>query len=201
MSFFRLGHQLRTRIWLVPLLSLVALLGFAILTLAIDRANDYTLVSQSVTGSATSVQQLLSAAASSLLSLATVVLSVTLVAVRVAMSQFSPRIVRALLEDRRNQLAIGLFIGTFAYTMAVLREIDDQANVIPGLSVMTSYALIAVSVAVLVLFVHHAAQALRVSGLIDIVGDSTRAQLERLSPARQAQAGDPRVTPRLSRAT
>jgi hypothetical protein len=52
MSVFRLRHKLRTRIWLIALLSLVAALVMAIVTLAIDRANDYGLVSQSVTGSA-----------------------------------------------------------------------------------------------------------------------------------------------------
>jgi uncharacterized membrane protein len=111
MSLFRLRHALRARIWLVPTVVLIAFLGFAPATLAIDRANGDTLVGHSVTGSAGAVQQLLSTAATALLSLTTVVLSLMLVVVQLAMGQFSPRIVRALLEDRRTQLAIGLFIG------------------------------------------------------------------------------------------
>jgi Predicted membrane protein (DUF2254) len=55
-----------------------------------------------------------------LVTLTSVVLSLTLVAVQLAMGQFSPRIVRATLHDRRSQLAVGLFIGTFAYSMTVL---------------------------------------------------------------------------------
>lgn len=89
---------------------------------------------------------------------------------------------RLRLEDRRDQLAIGLFIATFAYTMAVLREVDDQPTTTPGASVLISYALILVSVGALVLFAHHAARALRVSGLIDLVGDATDAELQRLRP-------------------
>jgi len=80
-SLLRLRHALRTRIWLVPLLIPLLMLGFAVLTLAIDRANDYELVGQSLIGSPTSVQQLLSTAASSVLSLATVVVSLMLVVV------------------------------------------------------------------------------------------------------------------------
>ena len=158
------------------------------MTLAIDRASDYKLVGQSVLGSPTAVQYILSTAASSVLSLATVVLSLTLVAVQLAMGQFSPRIVRALLEDRRSQLGIGLFIGTFVYAMAVLRDIDAQSGQMPGLSVLVSYLLIVASVAGLLLFIHHAAQSIRVSGLIDLVGDTTRDELNRLYPRRSAEA-------------
>jgi uncharacterized membrane protein len=186
MNALRLRHHLRTTIWLVPLVCVFASLALAIGTLAIDRANDFKLISQSVVGSPTAVQQILATAASALLSLATVVLSLTLVAVQLAMGQFSPRIVRALLEDRRTQLGIGLFTGSFVYTMAVLREVDDQQA--PGLSVLVSYALILASVAGLVLFVHYAAQSIRVSGLIDLVGDNTRAEMDRLYPRTSAEA-------------
>jgi uncharacterized membrane protein len=192
---FRLRHKLQTAIWVVPLACLFGFLALAIGTLAIDRATGYGLFGQSVLGSPGAVQQLLSTAAGSLLSLATVVLSLTLVAVQLAMGQFSPRIVRALLEDRRSQLGMGLFIGTFAYSMAVLREVDDQSGQMPGLSVLVSYLLIVASVVGLVLFVHYAAQSIRVSGLIDLVGDTTREELERLYPRRSAGApeNDPNV--------
>jgi uncharacterized membrane protein len=189
-SLFRLRHELRSHIWLVPSLTLVAFLGLALGMIAIDRANDYALVSPSVVGSPTSVQHVLSTAASALLSLATVVVSLTLVAVQVAMGQFSPRIVRSILEDRRNQLSIGVFLGTAAYALAVLREIDDRSGTVPGLSVLVAYALIVVSIVVLVLFVNLVAQGLRVSGLIDLVGDTTHAELARLPPLRVDEPDD-----------
>ena len=104
MNLFRLRHEVRTAIWLVPVLFVFGFLGLAIVTLAIDRASGFTLIGQSLLGSPTAVQQIVSTAAGSMLSLATVVLSLTLVAVQLAMGQFSPRIVRALLEDRRSQI-------------------------------------------------------------------------------------------------
>jgi uncharacterized membrane protein len=51
-----------------------------------------------------------------------------------------------------------------------------------------SYGLILASVAGLVLFVHYAAQSIRVSGLIDLVGDTTRAEMKRLYPHTSADA-------------
>jgi uncharacterized membrane protein len=180
------------RVWVIPLLFVLAGIALAFGLIAIDRAGDYKVVSTSVTGSASSVQQILTTTAASLVSLMSIVLSLTLVAVQLAMQQFSPRIVRSLFEDRRNQIAVGIFTATFVYTILVIRQIDDQKNVVPGLAVLVAYLLTLVSLAALFLFVQHAGQSIRVTGIIDRVGDSTHAQLERLEPLEHGDAGESR---------
>src|SRR4051794_13694724 len=173
------GHAL----WLIPLLCLLfgALLVSG--TLAIDRASDYSLVPQSVTGTPTDAQTILSVFATAILSLTSLVLTVTLVAVQLAMGQFSPRIVGALLADRFSQFAIGLFAATFVVTVLTLREIrGSDKGTVPGLSMLLCYALMFASVFVLILFVNHAGRGLRVSGLIDLVGDRTRELIVRRHP-------------------
>jgi uncharacterized membrane protein len=186
----QLERRVRSWIWLIPLAGLLASLVLAVITLEIDRATGYDLIPRGLTGSPSAEQQLLSTAATAIFSLSATVITLVLVLVQLAMGQFSPRIVRSLLQDRRNQAAFALFIGTFVYTMAVLRGVDDQHNTLPGFSVLCAYLLILCSVAVLVLFIDRAAGALRVSGLIDLVGDSTRAQLRQLSPLGTARVED-----------
>ncbi|MCW2996580.1 MAG: conserved rane protein of unknown function [Solirubrobacterales bacterium] len=191
---YRLHHVVRTRLWLVPLLCMLAGATLAAVTIAIDRSSDYGLVSQDWTGTPTDVQTILSTAVSSLVSLITVVLGLTLVAIQLAMGQFSPRIVRTLLGDRRSQLTVGVFLATLIVSLAALREVDDAAaggGTIPGLTVLVAYALLVASIVALVLYIHHAGQSLRVSSLIDLVGDSTREQLQRMYPdPLEAPAGD-----------
>jgi uncharacterized membrane protein len=175
MSAFRIQHAVRTSLWLVPLLCLLAGVLLMSLTLAIDRATDYTLVSQTVTGTPSDAQTILSTVASAMASMTTLVLTVTLVAVQLAMGQFSPRIVGALLTDRFSQFSIGLFATTFVVAVGTLREIrGSDTGTVPGLTILLSYLLLAASVVMLILFVHHAGQGLRVAGLIDLVGDRTR---------------------------
>jgi uncharacterized membrane protein len=190
---FRLRHVTRTRLWLVPLTCVVAGIGLAVGLVAVDRASGYHLVSTGVTGSAASVQTILSAAASALVTLTSVVLSLTLVAVQLAMGQFSPRIVRAILHDRRSQFAVGLFIGTFAYAMTVLRNIDSSGGALPGLAVVVAYALILAAIAVLVLYVQHTAESIRAGGLIGWVADVTREEVDRLYAAAREPEVDPSV--------
>ena len=56
--------------------------------------------------------------------------------------------------------------------MLTLREIrGSDTGTVPGLSMLLSYVLMLASIVVLILFVHHAGQGLRVAGLIDLVGD------------------------------
>ncbi|WP_255411186.1 DUF2254 domain-containing protein [Blastococcus sp. TF02-09] len=95
--------------------------------------------------------------------------------VQLAMGQFSPRIVGALLSDRASQLAIGLFGANFVVAVLALREVrGSDTGTVPGLTVLVSYLLMLASLLALVLFVHHAGQGMRASGLIDLVGDRTR---------------------------
>jgi uncharacterized membrane protein len=173
-------------LWLLPLLCVVAGIGLAVVLLSVDRSSRFQLVGSGVTGSAASVQTILTAASTSLVTLTSVVLSLTLVAVQLAMGQFSPRIVRAILHDRRSQLAVGLFIGTFAYSMTVLREVNGKSSggaPVPGLAVVVDYGLILSAIVVLVLYVHHTAQSIRAGGLIGWVADATREEVERLFPS------------------
>jgi uncharacterized membrane protein len=193
---FRLRHLAQTRLWLVPLTCLLAGIGLALALLSVDRSSGFDIVGTSVTGSAASVQTILTAASTALVTLTSVVLSLTLVAVQLAMGQFSPRIVRSILHDRRSQLAIGLFIGTFAYSMTVLREVNGNSSgggSVPGLAVIVNYGLILSAIVVLVLYVHHTAQSIRVGGLIGWVADETRDEVDRLYPAPPEPEDDPSV--------
>jgi uncharacterized membrane protein len=171
----RLQRFVPTSLWLLPLGCLAAGALLAVGALAVDRATNYQLVSQSLTGTPSDAQTILSSFATALVSLTSLVLTVTLVAVQLAMGQFSPRIVGALLTDRWSQPAVGLFGASFLVAVLTLREIHgSDTGTVPGLSMLLSYVLMLASIVVLVLFVHHAGHGLRVAGLIDLVGDRSR---------------------------
>jgi uncharacterized membrane protein len=177
-----LRRALRHGLWVIPLACLLGAIGLSFLTLAIDRAHDYSLISRDVTGDPSSAQTFINTVATTLLTLASLVLTLTVVAVQVAMGQFSPRIVRAIFSDRANQAAFGLFGGTFAFQILILRHIHDPsqgAGQVPGLSVLVAYVLTVACLVAIFAYVQHAAQSLRVAGLVDLVGDNTREQLDR----------------------
>jgi uncharacterized membrane protein len=164
-------------LWLIPLGCLLAGVALSFVTTAIDSANGFDLLPRSLTGSPEAATQILATIASSTVSLAALVLSLSLVVIQLAMGQFSPRIVGSLLKDRRSQWAIGIFVGTVAFTILSLRRVGEGGQV-PGLTMLVAFVLGLASFAALLLYIHHTGQSLRVAGLIDLVGDDLRAELD-----------------------
>ena len=185
MKLARLRITVGSSLWFVPVLCVLAgaLLSFG--TIALDRFFDYEAIPQSLVGGPDAATAILSTVAASMVSLAALVLIITMVVVQLAMGQFSPRIVQRILQDKPSQLAIGLFVATFVHAILAVREVTnrgDGSGDVPGISVVTAFVLVLVSIAVLVIYVHHIGQALRVSALIELVGKETRTLLDRVYP-------------------
>jgi uncharacterized membrane protein len=170
------------RLWLVPLTGLLAGLGLAIGALALDSASGYDLVSQTLTGTPTAASSLLATIITSNITLLSVVLTVMTVAVQLAMGQFSPRIVGALLRDPLHQFAFALVAATVAFGIVALIGLDDQKGHVPGLTVLATYVLAVASLATLVIYVSHAGERLRATGLIDLVGDQLHVEIAKRFP-------------------
>jgi uncharacterized membrane protein len=194
MKRWRLAAHVRGSIWFVPVLCVIAGAAISLGTIALDRVFDYEALPQSVVGDPEAATAILSTVAASMVSLAALVLTITMVVVQLAMGQFSPRIVQRILRDKPSQFAIGLFVATFVHAILALREVatgGEGGGHVPGIAVLTSFLLVLASIAVLVVYVQHIGQALRVSALIELVGDDTRALLARSYP----QEGPPEEAP------
>ena len=187
----RLILHVTSGLWFVPVLCVVvgALLSFG--TIALDRAFNYEAVPSEFVGGPDAASAILQTVALSMVSLTALVLTITMVVVQLAMGQFSPRIVQRFLRDKPSQFAIGLFVATFVHAILALREVTnagDGTGQVPGIAVVTAFVLVVASIAVLVLYVHHIGQSLRVSALIELVGHDTRSLLDRLYPEPQSVA-------------
>lgn len=175
--------HVRTSLWFVPVMCVLVGVGVSFGTIAIDRAFDFELIPPSFTGGPDAALAILSTVAASMVSLTALVLTVTMVVVQLAMGQFSPRIVQRILQDKPSQMAIGIFVATFAHAMLAMREVRfEKGGSVPGVAIVVAFVLVLVSIMVLVLYVHHIGRSLRVSALIELVGTDTRELLEDLYP-------------------
>jgi uncharacterized membrane protein len=193
MKHWRLIIHLRSSLWFVPVLCVLAGAAISFGTIALDRMFDYKALPRSLVGGPDAAAGVLSTVAASMVSLTALVLTITMVVVQLAMGQFSPRIVQRILRDKPSQLAIGLFVATFVHAILALREVTnngDGTGDVPGIAVLTAFLLVIASIAVLVIYVQHIGQALRVSALIELVGKDTRALLDRVYPDKGAVLAD-----------
>ena len=185
----------RSGLWFIPVMCVLGGIVLSLGTVAIDRAFGFEVIPSWMTGGPDAALAILTTIAVSMVSLATLVLTITMVVVQLAMGQFSPRIVQTFLRDRPSQLSIGLFVATFAHAMIAMREVQFEGDgQVPGVAIAVSYVLVLTSIAMLVLYVDHIGRSLRVSALIELVGNDTRRLLDVHYPERLvAEVVDPHV--------
>ncbi len=134
-------------------------------------------------------RSLLTAVAGSMITVAGTVFSITLVALSLASSQYSSRVLRNFMRDRTNQAVLGVFLGIFAYCLVVLRSIygNGEDAFIPSVAVFLGLLLGFGGIGVLVFFIHHIAQSIQASQILEAVRRETCEAIDRLFP-RQAGA-------------
>ena len=175
---FRLHEYLRSSLWFIPSAFVLSAFLLWLVMGAIDRAVDGDDLLLAYGGGPDGAQEVLSAIATSMIAFTGVVFSITIVVLQLASGQFSPRVLRTFLRDRATQSSLGIFIATFVYALLVLRDVraasPAQSAYVPGLSVSMALVVLAISLGVFVYYIHHIAQAIRVSWIIDAVADETR---------------------------
>ncbi|MBA2243389.1 MAG: DUF2254 domain-containing protein, partial [Gemmatimonadetes bacterium] len=162
--------KVRDSLWFLPALLTLLASGLAMLVVELEKRGVLALGDSDhwlLGGGAEGARGVLSAIAGGLITVTGVVFSVTIVALQLASSQFTPRVLRNFTADRSNQLVLGVFIGTFTYTLLVLRTVrsptPDQEAFIPRIAVALAVGLVLLSIAFLIFFINHAARSIQVS--------------------------------------
>lgn len=176
-------------LWLVPSVVVVFALVLAIVliglegTLEVDLAGGWPRL---FGAGADGARSMLSAIAGSMITVAGVVFSVTLVALTLTATQYSPRVIRTFMHDRPTQFVLGVFVGVFAYCLVVLRSIrgeNGDAPFVPAIAVFGGMVLALVAIGFLVFFIHHLAVSIEASSILARLTDATSKVLDDLYPA------------------
>lgn len=122
--------------------------------------------------------------AGSMVTVAGTVFSVVIVALTLASLQFSPRILRNFMQDQINQIVLGAFIATFAYSLLVLSTVKD--TFVPVLAVSVAMLLALGCTGLLISFIHHTAESIQASAIIARIHHETIAAIDRLFPEGEA---------------
>ena len=178
--------RLRDRFWALPLLCAAVAAALGLILSELDDTFDTSLNLPFLFGGGPEgARALLSAITTSMISFTGLVFSITIVVLQLTSSQFSPRVLRNFLQDRFNQLALGVFVATFVYALVVLRAVRGTAQIdpfVPQLAVTTAFAFLLASVVVFLGYIHHIAQSIRAATIITHIGRDTRAMVERRHP-------------------
>src|SRR6266516_1930400 len=112
-----LSEYVRGALWVLPTLSVLAALAAGSLLSAVNIGSRSPLAFQ---GTPDDARALLIGITGTMVTVIAVLLGLTVVALQLSSTQFSPRILRNVLRDRPNQIVLSAFVATFAYSTAGL---------------------------------------------------------------------------------
>jgi uncharacterized membrane protein len=197
-------HDLRERLealgdafWLRPALLVLACIILGEISVRVEREGGDGLVIPDAwlyAGGEAGARSLLGAVAASTIGVAGTTFSITIAALSLASAQMGPRLLRNFVRDAGNQMALGIFLGTFAYSLVVLRTVRslEEGAFVPHLGVTGALILALLCIATLVWFVHHIATGINVETVIAAVHDDLGAAMARVTLAdREEDAAPP----------
>lgn len=156
-----LGERLRSRLWPIPALA-AAMATVLAVGLSTVRSE---LTSAWWPGEASSARGLLEVLAGSSLTVVALVFSLHVVALQLAASQYSPRLLRTYARDLIVQTSLAVLIATFVFSLVTL-ALFGSADEPPRVSVAVAVVFGLGSVAALVGVVGHIVSSLRVETMM-----------------------------------
>lgn len=180
-------HRTRASFWFVPTLIVTGAVGLATSLIALDATVELPLGKSwplVFDAGAAGSRGLLTAVASSMITVAGVVFSITIVALSLTSSQYTSRVLNNFMRDRMNQVVLGVFVGIFAYCLVVLRTIraGDEGAFVPSLAVLGGLVLAFVGIGFLIYFIHHISISIQASTIIAAAAEDSIAAVDHLFP-------------------
>lgn len=160
----------RKEIWFVPSLYALASILLTAIVISID-----TVFADSVQNNLPKIfftnvdlsTTILSSIATAILTMTTISFSTIMVVLTTYSSQFSPRTLQDFMTEKTTLRVLGVFVGSFIYTVLSLLFmkdwLDEQRVLASGVGVI----LAVICVGYFVFFIHHVARSIQVSKLIE----------------------------------
>lgn len=170
-------EYLKGALWVYPTAAVVASFAVGSVLSQVEVPPDSWVNKLLFQGTADDARTLLIGISGTMMSVIALVLGLTLVALQLSSTQFSPRLLRNFLRDRTNQALLGVFVATFTYSTAGLYTVGVQrgrrVDEYPRLAVTVAILLLFASLVVLVYFVHHIAHSIQVDAVMSRVERNT----------------------------
>lgn len=210
----RILVRLRSSYWFVPSLMALGAIVLSGVGIWLDTKIGASWIedfSWLYANKADGARSVLSTIAGSMITVAGVTFSITIVSVTSAAGRFGPRVLTNFMTDRGNQITLGVFISTFLYCLLVLRtvrgpseegsdgifnmnmltESDPTGAFVPHISILFALLLALASIGVLIYFIHHVPQSIHISNLTARIAGDLGRMIEKRD--REIDEGDRRL--------
>ncbi len=172
----------------------VAVIGpvLMVIAVAIDKKAGNAGLFPALVISPSSARTVLGSIATSLITVASLTSSLTIVTLQLLSSQYTPRTIRGFLRGRLSQIVFGTFIGVFVYCLLMLVTVrepgDENVPFVPSLGVVLAIALSLFGLGLLVVFIHQMSLIIQVSTMTARIARHTLRAVDQVHPHRYCSA-------------
>ncbi|MGD2117988.1 MAG: DUF2254 domain-containing protein [Chromatiales bacterium] len=189
-----LKERLDTSIWLIPVGLCIVSALLAGFMLWLDRQAGLTNLWLFGTGTSLSAaRQILAVVAGSIISVGGVAFSVTMVSLTLTSGQYGPKIIRNILEDNASKTSLGLFLGTYIYTLFVMSGYLPTDK--PHFSLIFSLVMAAITLLAFVQFIHRTATDLQADRIVHRIGLQLQNALSMMTQPKTEYTQDSQTLP------
>jgi uncharacterized membrane protein len=172
-KFKKLWSDARSTLWFRPAVWVVALTGLALGLSYLDRLYDFEHATDVLPWflfmGVDAAGQMLTAIATATMTVTSLAFSLMMLAVVQTANAYSPRMLRDYLSDATNQHVLGILLGTFVYSLLVLRGVSayDADAFAPVLGTNGAFGLAIASTVALIAFIDNVSRSLKVGSVIN----------------------------------
>ena len=167
----------RASLWVLPGASLIVALVLGALLSRVQVSAHSSLHHLLFQGTEDDARNLLVGIMGAVITVIALTLGLTVVALQLSSTQFSPRLLRNFLRDRGTQVVLSVFIATFVYAAAgsftVGVESGARTEDYPRLAVSGSIVLLFASLGMVVYYADHLAHSIQIDRLMGSIGTAT----------------------------
>ncbi len=198
----KLWASILSGLWFRPVLYLTTGIALGLVLPALDRSwptlgltlRSYW-VSNYLPTTPDSSREVLIGMAAALVTVMTVAASMTMVAVQLASTQYTPRLLGRFMADHTTQRVLGTYLLTVVYLLLLLGVVGTQAKEseevsLPVISLGVALALTLLCLLMLPYFLHHAAHSVEASTIIATIGREIIHELNQLESHREEELSE-----------
>ena len=183
---YRLREFFRTSLWIYPMFGMALALVIVRVVYRIDL-----LTSATADFDSNNIRNVLCALASSMFTFIVFVSSALLLAVQMASTQMTPRIIPLALNAPSMKMSLTVFVFTFTYLLAVILRITSS---VPMLTTQVALVCCLASMGFFLILVDKVGKFVRPSGALDMVALRGRRVIESIYVRKLAPIGKPSET-------
>jgi uncharacterized membrane protein len=176
----------KTSLWFLPSIMVLGAILLGLGMVELDHFLDLEANEQGprfIGASSEGARKVLATIAASMITVAGVIFSITIVTLSLSANQYTPRILRNFTKDTGNQLVLGFFVSLFTYCLIVLRSIRGGADsFIPAVSVLVAIVLAIIGIYLFIFFIHHSTVAIQASEILSSISAETLKAVQVLFP-------------------